>query len=167
MGSQALLSATRTDPTSRPSAPGGPVGGPSVESQIARDIAKRAIVVGPLIVAIAGLARGWPGAASAAIAVALVLVNLIAGAALLAWAARISLTAIMVAALGGFLGRMIVVVAVLVGLCHQSWIDLPALAVTVLVTQLGLLLWETRYVSASLAYPALKPGAPQQTHKGA
>jgi hypothetical protein len=36
--------------------------------------------------------------------------------------------------------------------------------VTLLVTHLGLLFWELRYVSASLAFPALKPGhkeAPQ------
>ena len=30
---------------------------------------------------------------------------------------------------------------------------------TLFVTQVGLLMWETRYVSASLAYPALKPPA--------
>jgi hypothetical protein len=40
----------------------------------------------------------------------------------------------------------------------QPWIDLTALGVTVLVTHLGLLAWELRYVSATLAYPALKPG---------
>jgi len=31
------------------------------------------------------------------------------------------------------------------------------LAVAILVTHLGLLFWETRYVSATLAYPGLKP----------
>ena len=31
------------------------------------------------------------------------------------------------------------------------------LGVTILVTQLGLLWWETRHVSLSLAYPGLKP----------
>jgi len=31
------------------------------------------------------------------------------------------------------------------------------LAVTILATHLGLLFWELRYVSASLAYPGLKP----------
>jgi len=31
------------------------------------------------------------------------------------------------------------------------------LALTIGVTHLGLLIWETRYVSASLAYPGLKP----------
>jgi hypothetical protein len=38
-----------------------------------------------------------------------------------------------------------------------AWVDLPVLAVTVLATQLGMLFWETRYVSASLAFPGLKP----------
>jgi hypothetical protein len=51
---------------------------------------------------------------------------------------------------------------VLVGLAlyavnDRDWVDLPVLAVTVLVTHLGMLFWETRYVSASLAFPALKP----------
>jgi hypothetical protein len=40
---------------------------------------------------------------------------------------------------------------------HAGWVDLIPLAVTVLVAQLGLLFWETRYVSASLAFPGLKP----------
>ena len=39
----------------------------------------------------------------------------------------------------------------------RGWVDLPVLAVTVLVTHLGMLFWETRYVSASLAFPSLKP----------
>jgi len=30
---------------------------------------------------------------------------------------------------------------------------------TVLITHIGLLIWETRYVSMSLAYPGLKPRA--------
>ena len=38
------------------------------------------------------------------------------------------------------------------------WVEMVPLAITLLVTHLGLLLWETRYVSLSLAYPGLKPG---------
>jgi hypothetical protein len=47
------------------------------------------------------------------------------------------------------------------------------LALTILVTHLGLLAWETRYVSATLAYPGLKPRTavrsvrPASTTKGA
>jgi hypothetical protein len=38
-----------------------------------------------------------------------------------------------------------------------DWVNVKLLAVAVLVTHLGLLAWETKYVSASLAYPDLKP----------
>lgn len=134
-----------------------PAPGPAVESILARDLAKRGLMVLPLLVGAAALLRGAPGAASAGLACGIVVVNFLLGAAMLAWAARISLTMIMVAALGGFLLRMGLVVAVVAAVRDQSWVDLPALAVLILVTQLGLLFWETRHVSASLAYPALKP----------
>ena len=79
------------------------------------------------------------------------------------WAAKISPTALMAIALGGFLVRMGLVTARRAPRAATSrWIDLPALAVTMLVTHLGLLFWETRYVSASLAFPGLKPGAAKE-----
>jgi hypothetical protein len=82
----------------------------------------------------------------------------------LSWAARRSLTLVMAVALGGFAVRMGLVTVVMLLVKDEPWIDLVALGVTVLVTHLGLLFWELRYVSASLAFPALKPGhkeAPQ------
>jgi hypothetical protein len=69
----------------------------------------------------------------------------------------VSLTAIMGVALGGFLVRMMLVTAVVFAVKEQPWADLKTLAVVLLLTHLGLLFWETRYVSATLAYPALKP----------
>jgi hypothetical protein len=42
-----------------------------------------------------------------------------------------------------------------------SWISLPALGSTIIVTHLGLLFWEMKYVALSLAYPGLKPTGPQ------
>ena len=68
-----------------------------------------------------------------------------------------SLNLLMTSALSGFLLRMGLLVAVISAVRHQSWVDLPVLAITLLVTQLGLLFWETKYVSATLAYPGLKP----------
>jgi len=130
---------------------------PPVERELVLDIAKRGLLVAPAIVAIAAVARGGAGAASAAVAVAVVILNLMLSGAALSWAARTSLNLLMVTALGGFLLRMGLVVAVIVLIRHESWVDLPTLAVTLLLTQLGLLFWETRYVSASLAYPGLKP----------
>jgi hypothetical protein len=38
-----------------------------------------------------------------------------------------------------------------------SWISLPALGATIIVTHLGLLAWELKYVAISLAHPGLKP----------
>jgi hypothetical protein len=38
-----------------------------------------------------------------------------------------------------------------------GWVELVPLGLTLIVTHLGLLAWEARSVSASLAFPALKP----------
>ena len=130
---------------------------PPVERELVFDIAKRGLMVAPAIIAIAAVLRGGAGAASAAFAVAVVIVNLGLSGVALSWAARTSLNLLMVAALGGFLLRMGVLTGVIALIRHEPWVDLPTLAVTLLVTQLGLLFWETKYVSATLAYPGLKP----------
>jgi hypothetical protein len=131
---------------------------PDVERQLAFDILRRGLWVAPAIVAAAAVMWGSDGAWSALVAVAVVLVNLALAAISLSWAAKRSLTLLMAVAMGGFLVRMGLVTAVMLAVRNQPWIDLVALGVTVLVTHLGLLFWELRYVSASLAYPALKPG---------
>jgi hypothetical protein len=131
---------------------------PDVERQLAFDMLRRGLWVAPAIVAAAAVVWGGDGAWSALVAVAIVLVNLALAAISLSWAARRSLTLLMAVAMGGFLVRMGLVTAVMLAVRNQPWIDLVALGVTVLVTHLGLLFWELRYVSASLAYPALKPG---------
>jgi hypothetical protein len=60
--------------------------------------------------------------------------------------------------------RMGLVTVVMLLVRNQPWIDLVALGVTVLVTHLGLLFWELRYVSATLAFPALKPADKEALH---
>ena len=131
--------------------------GPAVEAQVAADMARRMLPVLPVLVLVAGLIWGPDGAASGAFAVVLVLANLGLSAALLGWAARISLTLLMAAALGGFALRLFLLTAVVYLVKDQSWVDITALGFTLIVTHLGLLIWETRHVSASLAYPGLKP----------
>jgi hypothetical protein len=49
------------------------------------------------------------------------------------------------------------VFAALFAVRDQPWVEFVPLGITVLVSHLGLLFWETRYVSASLAFPGLKP----------
>ncbi len=84
-------------------------------------------------------------------------VNLLLSAAMLTWAARVSPVALMGTALGGFLLRMMLLTVVIVAVKGEPWVNLTALAVAVLVTHLGLLIWETRYVGANLAFPGVKP----------
>jgi hypothetical protein len=131
---------------------------PPVERAIAFDMVRRGALVAPVLVLLGGLAWGGDGAWSMAVAVAIVLVNLVLSAVALSWAAGVSPAALMATAFGGFVVRMGLVVLVVALVRDEPWVDLTALAVGILVTHLGLLFWELRYVSASLAYPGLKPG---------
>ncbi len=139
-----------------------PADAPPVERDLAFDMARRAIPATPVLILIAGLIWGFDGAWSAGVAVAIVVANLVLSALALTWAARTSLGAMMAVALGGFIVRMAVVATIVALIRDQPWVSLPALAITILVTQLGLLAWELRYVSASLAYPSLKPTATKE-----
>jgi hypothetical protein len=131
---------------------------PAVERQVAGDLARRALIVAPLVVAAAAVWRGADGAAGAAISLALVACNFWAGALSLGWAARRSPTALASVAFGGFLVRMAFVLgAVLLAKPH---VDSATLGLTLVVTHVGLLFWETRSLSISLAAPALRPSRP-------
>jgi hypothetical protein len=137
---------------------------PPVEQAIAFDMVKRSVWLVPLVVLGATLAWGTDGTTSALVATGLVLTNLVLAALSLSWAARRSLTLLMGVALGGFVVRMGLVTVVMLLVRNQPWVNLTALGVTVLVTHLGLLFWELRYVSASLAFPALKPAHKEAVH---
>lgn len=132
---------------------------PSSERKLAFDLVRKAVPLCPVIIGLAILVRGAAGGISASLAVAIVVANLLAAAISLDWAARRSPAALMATALGGFLARMTVVGVVVAVVRDSAWIDLPTLAVSVLATHLGVLIWESRYVSASLAFPSLKPAA--------
>jgi hypothetical protein len=134
--------------------------GPAVEQEIALDIVKRALPVAPVLLVLGAVPWGFDGAMSVAFAMGLVLVNFLLAAGLLAWTARISLTLMMAAALFGYLLRLGLIFLAVMLVKDAGWVELVPLGLTIIVTHLGLLLWETRYVSASLAFPGLKPPAP-------
>ncbi|MBT3245624.1 MAG: ATP synthase subunit I [Actinobacteria bacterium] len=128
------------------------------ERDIARDLAKRAVWVAPVFVAVGAVGWGATGAASAAVALILVVANFLIGAAIITRAVRISLNALYGAVLFGYLirlGALAVIAVVLKG--SGDWFSAVPFAITLLVTHLGLLTWETRHVSASLAFPGLAP----------
>ncbi len=138
---------------------------PAVERDLAFDMVRRGLWAAPAIVLVAALIWGGDGAWSALLAIAVVLVNLAVSALALSWAARVSATAIMAVAMFGFAVRMAVLTLVVYVVKDEPWIDLVALGVTILVTHLGLLFWELRYVSASLAFPGLKPGVAKEASR--
>jgi hypothetical protein len=135
---------------------------PEVERELAFDMLKRGVWFAPVVLVLGTVFWGTEGASSALVAIAVVAVNLVLAALGLSWAAKRSLNAIMAMSLGGFAVRMGLVCAVLFAVRDASWVDLTALGVCVLVTHLGLLFWELRYVSASLAFPGLKPPADKE-----
>ena len=109
---------------------------------------------------------GLAGASSSAYAVALVLVNFTLAAALIAMSARISLGMMMGAILFGYLLRLGLIFAAVLLVKDAGWISLPALGATIIVTHLGLLLWEMRFLALSLAHPGLKPARPTPHRNG-
>jgi hypothetical protein len=131
--------------------------GPAPEPILARDIAKRAVLLAPVAIAVGGLVWGADGATSAAYATALVLANLGLAAWMLSTAAKISYGLLMGAALFGFLLRLGLVSAAVLLVRDAGWVEPMALGLTLVVAHLGLLFWELRYVSISLAHPGLKP----------
>lgn len=131
--------------------------GPAVEREIATDMAKRGLPAVPVLLIAAAAGWGFDGAASAGYAVAIVLLNFTLSAALLAWTARISLGLLMGTALFGYLIRLGLMALAVLAVKDAAWVELWPLGLSLIVTHLGLLLWELRYVSASLAFPGLKP----------
>ena len=130
---------------------------PPVERQIALDMIRRSLPAAPVLLIVAAIGWGTAGALSAAYGIILVFLNFLLAAAILAWAGRTSLTLLMASALGGYLLRLALITAAVLAISGQSWFSPIPLGFTIIVTHLGLLLWELRYVSASLAYPGLKP----------
>ncbi|MBW3649093.1 MAG: ATP synthase subunit I [Actinobacteria bacterium] len=127
------------------------------ERALALDMVRRGLPVAPLLIGASAAVWGLDGALSSGFGIFLVLGNLVLSAAALTWAARISPAAIFATALGGFAVRMGLLVLAVAAVREQSWVEVVPLGLTIVVTHLGLLVWESRYVSATLAFPALKP----------
>lgn len=131
--------------------------GPAPEVDVSLDIVKRGAVVAPVLVAICAVLWGGVGAASGAYGIAIVLANFLLAAYTIAMTARISLGLMMGATLFGYLIRLgLIFIAVWV-VKDQGWISFPALGATIIVSHLGLLVWELKYVAITLTSPGLKP----------
>lgn len=131
--------------------------GPAPEREVAKDILKHGAYAVPVALLVGLAGWGTAGLASVAFAAALVLANFWLAAVLLGWAARISLGLLMGVSLFGFVIRIGLISAAVLAVRDQPWVEPVPLGITLVVAHLGLLFWETRFVSASLAFPGLKP----------
>jgi hypothetical protein len=123
--------------------------GPAPEAAIGRDIIRRGAIV----------ALGWgaDGAWSAAYGLVLILANYGLAAWLVSYTAKISYALMMGMTLFGYIIRLAIIAAAVYLVRNLGWVELVPMGVTIIVAHVGLLFWELRYVSLSLAYPGLKP----------
>jgi hypothetical protein len=131
--------------------------GPAPEVAVSTDMIKRGLLVAPALIAVCGVIWGMDGALSGAYGIAIVLANFALAAAFIASAARISLGLMMAATLFGYIIRLGLIFLAVWLVKDASWISFPALGSTIIITHLGLLFWEMKFVALSLAHPGLKP----------
>ena len=123
---------------------------------IAIDMIRRSIVFVPALLIVGAIFGGPKGAASTVFAIVVVLANFLLSATMLSWAARISLGALGAAALFGYLLRLGLITLAVLGVRNQPWVSMVIIGVMLIVTHLGLLLWELRYISISLSEPGVR-----------
>ena len=110
-----------------------------IEAIMARNIARRAVVVAPVLMLVFGAFRGVDGAVAAAIGVAIVAANFLLGGYLMSGAARISLSLYHAAALFGFLVRLGLITVTMLAVARVADVDRLALGISVVVSYLALL----------------------------
>jgi hypothetical protein len=131
--------------------------GEATEVEISLDMIKRGLIAAPILIAVCGVIWGVDGAWSSAYAIAIVLVNFALSAAIIAGGSRISYAALLGGVLFGYIFRLALIFLAVWVVKDASWISMPAIGVSIIVTHFGLLVWELKYVAISLAYPGLKP----------
>jgi hypothetical protein len=113
-----------------------------VETVIARHTVKRAIYVGPLVIALFGVLRGLDGLLGSTIGVAVIVGNFLLAGAMLSLAMRISLAMYHAAALFGFFLRLGLIMATMLLIVQFVEIDRLAFGISAVVTYMVLLVLE-------------------------
>ncbi|MEX0991511.1 MAG: hypothetical protein WD004_04490 [Actinomycetota bacterium] len=116
-----------------------------------RELIRRVAPYGPPAVAIAflaGLLLGDLNAAwSAAIGVLIVAANFVANGYAMAWASRVSLTAVFAVGMGGFIVRLGIILAIMFALNTLSWFSPLAFALAVIPATIVLLIFELKLLA--------------------
>ena len=127
------------------------------ESDIARHLARRAVLVAPVFLVGGLLGWGPTGLFSAGRGLAGGAGGVRLGAAIITRATQISINALYGAVLGGYVARLGLMTAVVLVVKAGGWLATVPFAITLLVTHLGLLVWESRHVALTLAAPGRRP----------
>ena len=147
--------------------PAAPPGTPEApERDVALDVVRRSVFFAVPLLAAGALGWQWSGVWSVGLALGLVLVNLVLGAAVIGWGVRLGPNGLMAAALGGYAMRLGIVAAAVLPLIRFDWFELLPFAVSLVVTHIGLLVVESRHVAATAAFPGLKPGREFPSRRG-
>ncbi|MBM3693658.1 MAG: hypothetical protein FJW77_10300 [Actinobacteria bacterium] len=128
-----------------------------IESTIAHDLARKAVIVAPVLLVGIGVWRGLDAVLGALVALVIVVVNFLVAARVLGWTARVAPHALTGVALMSFLVRLGIITAVGAGIKALDVVDWPVFCFTLVGSYFLLLFWELRSVSLTLAYPGLKP----------
>jgi hypothetical protein len=127
-------------------------------------MARRVAPYGPPAMALAllvgAVAAGWEVGWSALIGVAVVWANTSVSAVVQARAARISLTALSAAVMGGFVVRMGVIVAIMAGLNQLDFFSPLAFGLAVVPATLAILAFEMRLLAGGLGQDLQIPPPP-------
>jgi hypothetical protein len=126
------------------------VTGPEPERELIRRVSPFAIPAAIVAYAVGALFGGRSAGWSAAIAIVIVYLNFVANALSIAWAASISPTLVMIAALGGYAIRLIVYTVALVLLNQLSWFSPVAFALALVPAIVALLIYETKALSGRM-----------------
>jgi hypothetical protein len=121
--------------------------GPPIEANLARDTVARAVYLGPALILLFALVRGWEGAWAAALGVVVVVANLLLAGLILSISLRISLQAYHAAALIGFFLRLGLFIGAVYLIANLVEVDRIAFGVTAVIAYLALLAWEAVAIS--------------------
>ena len=129
---------TGAPPTSDPR-----LGSTPVETVIAKHTAARLVWVGPILVAIFGLLRGWGGVVGSTIGVTVVGVNFLIAGVMLSVALKISLAMYHAAALFGFFLRLGLLMATMLLIVQFFEIDRVAFGISAVLAYIVSLILES------------------------
>jgi len=132
------------------------------ERAIGVDMVRRGVIGGPVLVGVCAGVWGFGGLWSSGYALGLILFNFWLAASLIPWSVRISPAMLMAGVMGGYFIRLGILTGAYFLVRNTGWFDALPFVITLVAAHIVLLVWETRFVSMSLAYPGLKPqGAAQ------